>query len=149
MTELTRFKIAMYNDLVLRQKYLKILDIISADGAVTPEITAYAANKLGFDISAEDFEKEEYDRRFSADELESVASANDDFAPDGRRMGCPMNFYMSWTDYWIRNEHRSCPKGGVHEIIGSSDDCICKKCRLSLTERGLIDIYDKYGNEIK
>ncbi|MBQ2076724.1 MAG: hypothetical protein II471_04335, partial [Bacteroidales bacterium] len=142
---MTRFKIAMYNDLSLRKKYLRILDIISANRTVTPEITAYAAKKLGFDISAEDFEKEESERRFSADELESVASANDDFAPDGRRMGCPMNFYMSWTDYWIRNDHESCPKGGHHEIIESSADCICKKCRLSLSERGLIDIYDKYG----
>ncbi|MBQ3915670.1 MAG: hypothetical protein II690_03665, partial [Ruminococcus sp.] len=55
----------------------------------------------------------------------------------------------SWTDYWIRNDHESCPKGGHHEIIESSAECICKKCRLSLSERGLIDIYDKYGNEIK
>ncbi len=149
MKEITRFKIAMNADKELHQEYLRILDIISVNGEITPEMTTYAANKLGYSVSIEDIEKEEAEGNFSDDEFYSVCGGDNASAPDGRRIGCPMSFYISWTDYWIRNEEGKCPMGGRHSVAVSGSERICTKCRLSLGERGVIDIYDKNGNEIK
>ncbi len=72
MTELTRFKNAIDNDMNLRLQYLKILDALMVGGEVTPEMTSVAAKKLGFDISADEFKSEIQDTELSADELRSV-----------------------------------------------------------------------------
>lgn len=72
MTELTRFKNAIDNDMNLRLQYLKILDALMVGGEVTPEMTSVAAKKLGFDISADEFKSEVQDTELSVDELNSV-----------------------------------------------------------------------------
>ena len=152
MTELTRFKNAIDNDMNLRLQYLKILAGLMVGGEVTPEMTSVAAKKLGFDISADDFKNEVQDAKLSEDELNSVnggVSSFNNHAPDGRKVGCPYQFYFTWTDYWINNDRNYCPIGGVHDCEDTSDGEMCLKCRLEIHERGLIDIYDRIGKEIK
>ena len=152
MTELTRFKIAIDNDMDLRSQYLKLLDRLMTDGEVTPEMTSVAAKKLGFDISAEEFKREKAESQLSEDELETVGGGLNgrwEYAPDGKMVGCPYNFYFTWTDYWILNENSYCPCGGVHKPDDRDEGRICLKCRLALDERGVINCYDKNGREIK
>ncbi len=149
MTELTRFKHALDSDTGLRLQYLKILDSLMTDGEITPEMTSVAAKKLGFKISAGEFGAE--GEELSEGELEAVNGGRicgEETSPDGRKVGCPYNFYFTWTDYWIENPAGKCPKGGRHELDPRCPDRICKKCRLALGERGVLDIYDATGRAI-
>ena len=73
MTELTRFKNAIDNNMNLRLQYLKILDSLMVKGEVTPEMTSVAAKKLGFDISADEFRTDEQERELSEEELSTVS----------------------------------------------------------------------------
>ena len=152
MIELTRFKNAIDNDMNIRLQYLKILDSLMIGGEITPEMTSVAAKKLGFDISADEFLIDEQEEELSEEELNSVnggISLFDNYAPDGRKVGCPYQFYFTWTDYWINNDRNYCPVGGVHEFETTSEGKVCLKCRLGLNERGLVNIYDRVGKETK
>lgn len=150
MTELTRFKNAIDSDITLRSKYLMLLDKMMTDGEITPEMTSDAAKKLGFDIPASEFQSE-CDSELSEYELESInggVSLGGELAPDGKPVGCLYGYYLTWTDYWICNTEQRCPKGGVHDIETIPSGRVCRKCRLGLDERGVIELYDKYGNEV-
>ena len=152
MTELLRFKKALDEDTGLRLRYLNLLDKLMTDGEITPEMTSVAARKLGFEISAEEFRNDRGESELDTDEPDCISGGLftiDDLAPDGRRVGCPYNFYLTWTDYWIKNPDQRCPGGGVHEPCENSAGRVCRKCRLELDERGVIDLIDRDGNEIK
>ena len=149
MDELTRLKNAINNDITLRLQYLRILDGLMTDGEITPEMTSVAAKKLGFAISADKF-ADDGDTELCEDELEAVSGGADfqSNAPDGKTVGCPYNYYLTWTDYWIRNSSSSCPFGGRHEIAVTKEGRICIKCRLALDERGAMELYGADGCEI-
>ena len=151
MTEINRLKKEINNDNELRQKYLKTLDGLMTDGEITPEMASVAAKKLGFSIPAEDFRKETEDSELSLNDLEGVAGgvlSGNESAPDGKPVGCLYGYYLTWTDYWIWNSEGLCPKGGVHEIDSRYNRKNCRKCSLFLDERGVLECYDKNGNEI-
>ena len=151
MTELTRFKRAMDSDMELRLQYLRILDGLMTDGEITPEMTSVAAKKLGYSIPAEDFRRETDDSALSPDDLETVSGgmmSRGEFAPDGRPVGSLYGYYLTWTDYWICNAEGRCPKGGVHDIDVTGAGRVCRKCKLALDERGVIECYDRNGKEI-
>ena len=151
MTELIRFKAALSSDAELRLKYLKTLDGLMTDGEITPEMASVAAKKLGFSISADEFKNENADRELWGNELEYVNggySESIEFAPDGRLVGSLCGLYITWTDYWICNEKGLCPMGGFHEIESGRSGRVCRKCRLGLDERGVIECYDKDGKAI-
>lgn len=143
MTELERFKTAIYGDKELRKEYLSLLDRLMTDGEITPEMASVAAKKLGYRIPADDI------RREMGDTGHTGSGESPELAPDGRRVGCLLGFYLTWTDYWIWNAEGRCPKGGFHELDPCSAGKVCKKCRLALDERGVIDCYDRNGKEVR
>ena len=150
MTELTKFKNAIDNDMTVRLQYLRLLDGLMTDGEITPEMTSVAAKKLGFSIPASEFQSKD-DSELSADELEDVnggASPGSELAPDGRTVNCVNGYYLTWTDYWICNPEGRCPKGGLHDVDTSGSQRICKKCRLALDERGVVECYDRNGHAV-
>ena len=136
MTEIERFKTAVQQDKKLHSTYLRMLDSLMTDGDITPEMAAQAAQKLGFDIKPE--------------ELAQGASEGSECvtAPDGKTIGCPYEYYLTWTDYWIRNEQGLCPCGGKHELDDNSVGKVCRKCRLALDERGVVECYDGSGRAV-
>ncbi|MBE6864620.1 MAG: hypothetical protein E7495_08715 [Ruminococcus flavefaciens] len=151
MTEINRLKSAINNDKELRQRYLKNLDGLMTDGEITPEMASVAAKKIGFNIPAEEFRKETEDSELSLNDLEGIAGgimSSNEYAPDGKPVGCLCGYYLTWTDYWIWNNEGLCPKGGVHELDSRYKRKTCKKCSLFLDERGVLECYDKSGNEI-
>ncbi|MBQ8967173.1 hypothetical protein [Ruminococcus sp.] len=135
MTELERSQKTLQTSPELKAEYLKILDSLMTDGEITAEMKSVAAKKLGFSITAAEFAK-------------LSAPTGCDTAPDGKTVGCPCGEYLTWTDYWIRNKDDLCPKGGKHEPEDGSGGKVCKKCRLGLCERGVLELYDRYGNEL-
>ena len=134
MTEIERFKAAVAKDGKLHSTYLRMLDSLMTDGIITPEMASQAAQKLGFDIKPE--------------EIVQGASHGGVTAPDGKTIGCPYEHYLTWTDYWIRNEQGLCPCGGKHELDGECSGKVCKKCRLALDERGFVECYDGSGSAV-
>ena len=135
MTEPERLRNALQSRPELKAEYLKILDSLMTDGEITAEMTSVAAKKLGFSVTA-------------AELADYRDSQGNDIAPDGKTVGCPWGEYLTWTDYWILNKEGLCPKGGSHEPVTDSKGKFCKKCRLGLCERGVLELYDRYGNEL-
>ena len=146
MSEFKRFQTALRQDAAVQAQYLQLLDRMTAGGDVTAETAAEAAAQLGFAVSAEEL-RQAAERGEAVSESELRDLEGRESASDGRTVGCPYQFYLTWTDYWISNQAGLCPQGGRHELGPGSGERICKKCGLSLDERGTTDIYDRFGRQ--
>ena len=106
-------------DLEEKEKLRKKFDEEMASEGVTSEkdykSVVKIAQKLGYDITEEDFETaksanvENMEKgELSDDELDKVAGGawwQGPDAPDGHEVGCVMFYYLTWHEYYSKNIH--------------------------------------------
>ena len=96
----------------LKNNVKKELEVFKDSGKKEKELIPEIARKLGYDFTVEEFKEEssklkEVNDKELANVSGGVFGLGDD-APDGNEVGCLLNYYISWHEYYFR--HRICPK---------------------------------------